>query len=117
MITIVLAANVFIALLCLVTAWQLLQARVLIRGIADTLLQIERDTHAILGEAPNVIIIGQVSVGGLRQNLKKNQGKPSPLSRVKLVLTLLIQAQRIWQLRLRPTPIPTGKARRNPRGR
>ncbi|MDS3860759.1 hypothetical protein RIF25_08020 [Thermosynechococcaceae cyanobacterium BACA0444] len=117
MVTIVLASNVLIALLCLLTAWQLLQARVMIRGIADTLLQVERDTHAILGEAPNVIIIGQVSVASLRQNLNQDKGKPSPWQRLRLTLTLLNQAQRIWQSRFRPIPIVTGQGRRTPRGR
>lgn len=117
MVTIVLAGNFLIALLCLLTAWQLLQARVIIRGIADTLLQVERDTHAILGEAPNVIIIGQISVGGLRDNLKKDKDKPSAWQRLKLILTLLNQAQRIWQSRPRSTPIVTGKVRRTPGGR
>ncbi|AFY59370.1 hypothetical protein [Synechococcus sp. PCC 6312] len=118
MVTIVLASNLFIALLCLLTAWQLLQARVMIRAIADTLIQVEQDTHNILGEAPNVIIIGQISVGGLRQNLKRDKGKPSAWQRLKLTLTLLNQAQRIWQFRFRSVPIPTPRtSRRPPRGR
>ncbi len=99
MVTLVLIGNLLIALLCLVTAWQLLQARVMVRGITATLNQVEQDTHNILGEAPNVIIIGQIGVGSLRQNLKKNQGKPSAWDRLKIVLVLLNQAQRIWQFR------------------
>ncbi len=102
MVTIVLVSNGLISVLCLLVAWQLLQARTILQGVADTLIQVERDTHNILGEAPNVIIIGQIGVGSLRQNLRKNQGQPSSWQRLKLILWLMQQAQQVWQFRFRP---------------
>lgn len=81
MVRIVIVANILIALAALWTALQLLQVRRILQGVVKTLDDVERSTHNVLGGAPEVIIIGQKGVAGLRQTLPQLEKKQRNVTR------------------------------------
>ncbi|HIK25784.1 MAG TPA: hypothetical protein IGP91_08760 [Thermosynechococcus sp. M46_R2017_013] len=86
MVWIVIGCNCLIALISLWLAWQLVKLRQILRGVSRALLDAERSTHRVLGGAPEVIIIGQRGVAGLRSQLPKWRRQQR---RVRLFLTLV----------------------------
>lgn len=86
MVWIVIGCNCLIALISLWLAWQLVKLRQILRGVSRALLDAERTTHGVLGGAPEVIIIGQRGVAGLRAQLPKWRRQQR---HVRLFLTLI----------------------------
>ncbi|MDR7994072.1 hypothetical protein [Thermosynechococcus sp. TG252] len=86
MVWIVIGCNCLIALIALWLAWQLVKLRQILRGVSRALLDAERSTHGVLGGAPEVIIIGQQGVSGLRSQLPKWRRQQR---NVRLFLTLI----------------------------
>jgi len=86
MVWIVVGCNCLIAISALWLAWQLVKLRQTLRGVARALLDAERSTHGVLGGAPQVIIIGQRGVAGLRSQLPR-WGRQQ--RNVRLFLTLI----------------------------
>lgn len=86
MVWIVIGCNCLIALISLWLAWQLVKLRQILRGVSRALLDAERSTHRVLGGAPEVIIIGQRGVAGLRSQLPKWRRQQR---HVRLFLTLV----------------------------
>ncbi|MFN3679690.1 hypothetical protein [Thermosynechococcus sp.] len=86
MVWIVIGCNCLIALIALWLAWQLVKLRQILRGVSRALLDAERNTHGVLGGAPEVIIIGQQGVSSLRSQLPKWRRQQR---NVRLFLTLI----------------------------
>lgn len=86
MVWIVIGCNCLIALIALWSAWQLVKLRQILRGVSRALLDAERSTHGVLGGAPEVIILGQRGVSGLRSQLPKWRRQQR---NVRLFLTLI----------------------------
>lgn len=94
MLTVVLIANVLIALLCLYVAWQVWNLRRVLANVADTLISVERSTYAVLHGAPNAIIQGQRGTRQLRKQYRQLQVQ---LQRAEQVLGLLSLGQTAWR--------------------
>lgn len=94
MVTVVLALNLLIALLCLYVAWRIWRVRLSLGHIADILTAAERSTHAALHNAPQAIVRGQTGTYLLRL---KYQQLALQLQKVQQILTLLGLGQLAWQ--------------------
>lgn len=86
MVWIVVGCNCLIAIIALWVAWQLVKLRRILRGVARALLDAERSTHRVLGGAPEVIMIGQRGIAGLRLQLPRWGRRQR---NVRLFLTLI----------------------------
>lgn len=73
MVTIVVGANLLIALVCLMMARQVWRLKCQLSALADTLIVWESNTHALLKGAPEAILQGQIGVYQLRQTLQQVQ--------------------------------------------
>lgn len=93
MVTIVVVINTLIALILFYVAWRVYQLRLRLARIADTLIAVERSSHAVLHAAPNAISRGQLGIDKLRQGNEPLQLK---LLRVRQVLSLLGVGQQLW---------------------
>ena len=90
MLTVVVALNVLISLLCFYVAWQLWNVRRALAVAADAVANAERDTYNVLHGAPNAIGQGQVGIQGLRVSYQQLEIQ---LQRVQQVLALLSLVQ------------------------
>lgn len=100
MVMVVVVINLTIALILLVVAWQLRLLKVRLARIANTLIALERSTHAVLWGAPNTIFVSQQGVYRLGQG---NEPLQLQLQRIRQVLSLLVVGRQAWQ-RLNPSP-------------
>lgn len=101
MVMVVVVINLTIALILLVVAWQLRLLKVRLARIANTLIALERSTHAVLWGAPNTIFVSQQGVYRLGQG---NEPLQLQLQQVRQVLSLFAIGQQAWQ-RLRPAKL------------
>jgi len=96
MVLIVVVINTLVALLCVGVAWQLWQLRQVLRRVTNTLLSLERITHAALNEAPEEIYKTQLSIYLLRE-VPHYQRLQSQLQQIQQVLKLLSWSQTAWR--------------------
>ena len=68
MLIFVLVCNGLIGLGCLYVAWTLWQVKKQLAGAADGMDEAEKAVHNTLYQAPGYIMIGQISIRGLRNN-------------------------------------------------
>ncbi|NEQ27472.1 MAG: hypothetical protein F6K28_52400 [Microcoleus sp. SIO2G3] len=94
MITVVVALNVLIALLCLAGAWFFWQLRRSLAAITHTLTEAERSTHEVLYNAPENIRSGQLGLYELRQAYRRSGFQWQRLQRGVLLLGL---SRSIWR--------------------
>lgn len=94
MVTIVVVINTLIALILFYVAWRVRQLRWQLMRIADTLIAVERSTHAVLHGAPNAIYRGQQGIHKLGQG---NEPLQLQIQRVRQVLSLLGLGQQLWR--------------------
>lgn len=92
MVTVVVAFNVLISLLCLYVAWQVWNLRRVLGAAADVLTDVERSTYEVLHGAPDAIKLGQTGTHGLRESYQQLELQ---LQKVQQVLMLLGLGQRI----------------------
>jgi hypothetical protein len=93
MVTTIVVVNLFIALLCLYAARKIWRVGKILASVADTLTVAERNTHAVLGNAPEQIIRGQLTMHQLRQQYQRLE---SQLQRAQQVLALTGLSQWVW---------------------
>ena len=98
MLTVVVALNVLISLLCFYMTWQLWNVRRALSIAADAVANAERDTYNVLHGAPQAIAQGQVGVKGLRVSYQQLEIQ---LQRVQQVLVLLSLVQSLLPLVIR----------------
>jgi hypothetical protein len=96
MLTVILIINALMALLCLLVAWQVWKLRRILGQVADTLISVERSTHAVLYGAPEAIYKGQKGVYQLRAQVRQLEPQ---LRRAQQVLGLLSLGGIVWQKR------------------
>ncbi len=96
MLTIVLAINAVLALMCLYTMGQLWQIRQVLAKVADTLTSVERKTYDVLHLAPDAIIKGRRGTRSLRYQYHE---LATQLEKVQQVLALLSLGQKAWSRR------------------
>lgn len=101
MVTVVVVINLAIALMLLYVAWRLRLLRQRLTRVANTLIAIERSTHAVLWRAPNTIFVSQA---GINRLLQGNEPLQLQLQQVRQVLALLVFGRQAWQ-RLRPSTL------------
>ena len=99
MVTVVVVINLAIALMLLYVAWRLRLLSQRLARVANTLIAIERSTHAVLWRAPNAIFVSQAGIHQLRQG---NEPLQLQLQQVRQVVSLLVLGRQAWQ-RLRPS--------------
>lgn len=115
MITLVVTLNFLIAVIFLFAAWKVWKLRKTLAKVADTLVSIERSTHAILNGAPEAILKGQ---GGASLARQKYQQLEPQMRRVQQVMSLLKLGQGVWRWQsrrsaaLRPPRRRPGKSQR-----
>lgn len=114
MVTIVIAINLLIALLCLYVAWRIWKLRLILARVADTLLAAERSTHAVLYGAPKAITKGQKGVYQLRQRYQQLEPQ---LQKAQQALALLSFGQTLWQRSQRGQLRPLSKRKPSARRR
>lgn len=97
MVTIVVAINLTLSALLFYLARRIWQIRRQLARTADTLIAIERCTHSVLRDAPEIIYCGQDSIYRLRQS-----GEPLQLQLQQLqqTISLLVFGRQAW-LRIR----------------
>lgn len=93
MLTAILIANAIIALLCMLVTWRLWSLRLVFRQVADTLISVEKSTHAVLYNAPDAIYQGQIGVHQLREQYQQLEPK---LRQARQLLMLLSLGQVAW---------------------
>jgi hypothetical protein len=98
MVTIVVVINLVIAALCFYAAWHLWRLRKALASAADALVVADKATHAVLSNAPQNIIRGQLGSYQLRQKYRQLDQK---LQQVEKLLGLIGFGQIIWR-RYRP---------------
>lgn len=96
MVLIVVVINTLVALLCVGVAWQLWQLRQVLRRVTNTLLSLERSTHAALNEAPEEIYKTQLSIYLLREEPQYRRLQ-SQIQQIQQVLKLLSWSQTAWR--------------------
>lgn len=102
MVMVVVVINLTIALMLLFVAWRLRLLRRRLAQIANTLVAIERSTHAALWGAPNSIFLAQVGIDRL---IEGNEPLQLQLQRVRQVLSLFVVGRQAWQRFYRPSPL------------
>lgn len=95
MLTIIVVCNVTIALLLGMISWYLWRWRSTLGRIANTLVALEKTTHAVLLDAPDVIYRAQMGIYQL-QELSNYQQFEFQLQQLKQALRLLRWGQRAW---------------------
>jgi hypothetical protein len=93
MVTIVVAINLILSALLLYLARRIWHIRQRLTRIADTLIAIERCTHSLLRDAPEIIYCGQDSIYRLRQGSEPVQLQ---LQQLRQTLSLLVIGWRTW---------------------
>lgn len=93
MVTVVVVINVLISLILLYVALQVWQLKKKLALIADSLTVYERNTHAVLSNAPKNISAGQQGIHNLRQG---NQGTQAQIQQVRQIVNLLFLGRRFW---------------------
>lgn len=94
MILVVVVFNVLISLLCLYVAWQVWNLRRVLGTAADAINIAERNTYAVLHDAPRAISQGQIGTRALRERYQELEVQ---LQRVEQVLVILGFVQRVWR--------------------
>ena len=94
MIATVAILNVMIALFCFYMAFRIWKVRRTLTRVADTLLVVERRTHAALHNAPEAILQGRVSSRQARQTYQQLEVQ---LQRARQALALLGLGQQVWK--------------------
>lgn len=100
MVTIVVAINLILSALLLYLARRIWRIRQQLARIADTLIAIERCTHSVLRDAPEIIYCGQDSIYRWRQG-----SEPLQLQLIQLqqAISLALLGWRTW-LKIRNSP-------------
>ncbi|MDF2388165.1 hypothetical protein JMG10_42475 [Nostoc ellipsosporum NOK] len=93
MVTVVVVINILISLILLYVAWRVWQLKQKLAFIADRLTVYERNTHAVLSNAPKNIYTGQQNLHNLRQG---NQGLQVQIQQVRQIVSLLFLGKRFW---------------------
>ena len=93
MVTIVVAINLILSALLCYLAQRIWQIRRKLARTADRLIAIERCTHSLLSDAPEIIYCGQDSIYRLRQS-----GEPLQLQlqQLRQAISLLVIGWRTW---------------------
>ncbi|TAD78559.1 MAG: hypothetical protein EA001_07155 [Oscillatoriales cyanobacterium] len=92
-----LAINSLLSIGLLWLAVQLWNLRRALQGVAQGMESAARSTHAILGQAPENIAIGQHGIHGFRQNYRNwEPGLAASFQRVTWALSLIQQFNRLW---------------------
>ncbi|NJN88856.1 MAG: hypothetical protein HC881_24460 [Leptolyngbyaceae cyanobacterium SL_7_1] len=98
MVTIVVGANLLIALVCLGVARRVWQFKRQLTALADTLVVFESNTHAVLYGAPEAILQGQGGIAQLRQTLQ--QIRPQ-VQQIRQLTALVGVGRLLWQRSLK----------------
>lgn len=93
MVTVVVVINILISLILLYVARRVWQLKKQLAFIADRLTAYERNTHAVLCNAPENISAGQRGIHNLRQG---NQGLQVQIQQVRQIVSLLFLGRRVW---------------------
>lgn len=102
MVMVVVVINLTIALMLLFVAWRVRLLRLRLAQIVNTLVAIERSTHAALWGAPNSIFLAQVGIDRLTEG---NEPLQLQLQRVRQILSVLVVGRQAWQRFSRPSPL------------
>ena len=94
MFTAVIVINLTICLLCFFVAWKVWKLRQALGRVADTLIEAERHTHAVLYGAPNAIIKGRRGTRGLRNQYGRLNARLVKVQQILAVMTLLLGIRR-----------------------
>jgi len=93
MIAIVVAINLILSALLFYLAQRIWQFRRRLARTADTLIAIERCTHSLLRDAPEIIYCGQDSIYRLRQSSEPLQLQ---LQQLQQAISLSVIGWRTW---------------------
>jgi len=93
MVTVVVVANLLIALTCLYVAWRVWQIRRVLAIAADVVAIAERNTYNVLSRAPQGISRGQIGTSQLRSRYQKLRLQ---VQRLEEILQLINLLQRSW---------------------
>jgi hypothetical protein len=94
MVKIVVIINTSIALMLFYAAWQLWQLKLHIAKITNWLIFVDRQTHALLDQAPEKIYLSQQNISQLRHKKKAIELQVQYLQQI---LYLIVWGQQIWQ--------------------
>lgn len=101
MVTVVVIINITIALSLLYVARRIWRIWQRLRRLTNTIVAVERSTHAVLCVAPNAISRSQQGIQRLQQG---NEPLQLQLQRVRQVVSLLVLGQQGWQRFSRSVP-------------
>lgn len=94
MVTVVIALNGLITLLCLYAAWRVWKLRRVLAAAADALILAEKNTHAVLANAPRGIGTKQQGTRQLRQQYRQLEMQ---LLKAQQALELAGLSRFVWQ--------------------
>ncbi len=94
MLAVVVVINMLTSLTLFYVAWRVWLLKRRLANIADILSVAERNTHAVLHQAPAAIHLGQRNIHNLRQG---NQPKQVQIQQVRQIFSLLAFGQQIWR--------------------
>lgn len=93
MVTTVVVINTLISLGLLYIAWRVWKLKLWLGKVADKLTVYERNTHAVLYQAPENIAMGQQKIHNLRQ---RNQKLQLQITQIRQIINLLLLGKRYW---------------------
>jgi len=94
---VVLAINGLLSIGLLWLAVQLWNLRRALQGAAQGMESAARSTHAVLGQAPENIMVGQRGIHGFRQDYRTwEPSLEANLQKITWVLSLVQQFNRLW---------------------
>lgn len=93
MVTVVVVANLLIALTCLYVAWRVWKLRQVLATVANAVAIAERNTYRVLSRAPQGISRGQIGTSQLRSRYQKLRLQ---VQRLEEILQLINLLQRSW---------------------